>query len=153
MAAADQRRKPTWIADFTVNFVPVVLRLAKKSHCPTTDTLEYLHTRGWTMPIPCSVTMAKPYAYRQLAPKAAELRNAGMSKERIASELGVTSDTVMRALYFAETGGTPGGKRNHRKCRESAIRRKKEMQYKGIAAEVVRRRDELKCPEFLYRVL
>lgn len=53
------KTKPTWVAKFTVNMVPVLANLSAHKNCPNTGTWEFLNTRGWMMPQSVSVLLGR----------------------------------------------------------------------------------------------
>ena len=42
------KRRATWLAEFTINLVPLIAQLSAKRDCPTTPTWEYLEILSWT---------------------------------------------------------------------------------------------------------
>ncbi len=131
------KKKPTWIANFTVNLVPVLANLeAGKGH-PTTSTWEFLNTCRWTMSIPMTVRAEELPPYERLSDAVSQMHKKGASVSLIAAKLKVTRKLVDSSLNLASTGKRPKwpkkSKKNGGKTPPTV--------YKTIAPKVVRLRD------------
>lgn len=139
------RLKPTWFADFSVDLVPVALRIAKESNDPSTDTLEFLSIGNWTIAQSCSVKIESSPPYRTLASRCYALRLSGISREKIAAFLGVSLRVVGRAIYFAETGKAPPSdpprQRRRRRGDTASPNISKKQKHKDISVAVASLRD------------
>jgi DNA-binding transcriptional ArsR family regulator len=105
------KNKPVWIAEFAVNWVPVMLMLKKtvatKVNCPTTSTLEYLCARSWTHPQQVEVRLEHVPQYELLGSKFAELYHGGAKIQEIASAYGMPWKQAKEILDFGLTGKRP----------------------------------------------
>lgn len=108
------RLKPTWFAEFSVDLVPVALRLAKESNDPSTDTLEYLSIAGWTVPLGADIRIVKVPKYEQLAAIVRSLEGSNVNLQQFAYDYGITYDLASKARDFAETGKRPHWKTGKR---------------------------------------
>ncbi|MFP6901712.1 MAG: recombinase family protein, partial [Opitutales bacterium] len=129
------KRRKTWIAEFTVNLVPVVAKLAAAGNCPSTRAWELLNTLSWTTGETSTVRLEKIPKYEALAPKFKKLREQGASIQTIASAHGMSWNYANDILEFARTGERPkwkAGKRTGKGDRSI---------FKKISGDVVRLRD------------
>jgi DNA invertase Pin-like site-specific DNA recombinase len=135
---APGKKKPIWVARFTVNAVPILAKLSASRGCPTTDTWEYLKTRGWTVPEAIEVRVEHTPRYQALAQRVASLSDRGTSLVTIAHFLGISWETAKAALDFAKTRKLAKPLRTGRKTGK----RIGPPKYIRIADEVSRLRDK-----------
>jgi DNA invertase Pin-like site-specific DNA recombinase len=133
------KKKPTWIAQFQVNAVPVMLELAKRKGCPSTQTWEYLNTRSWTNPNEVQVTIGKIPKYEALALKFVALEQSGSSISAIASAYGMSQQYTAEIIRFGKTGEKPKWKCGKRTGRGQTT---KTTVYREIGPLVVKLRVE-----------
>ena len=133
-------KTPTWTAKFAVNLVPVIAKLTKDKDCPIAGTWEYLHTRGWTIPMNTDLPIdGDNPKYERLAVQVKEWKDRGASISTISSALGVDWQKAKNALVFATTGERPKWPAKPRKKPNPSG--KVQTKYVGIAPEVGRLRD------------
>ena len=101
------KKKLTWIAEFTVNLVPVVAKLAAAGNCPSTRGWEYLTTHDWTIPEMVTLRVERPPNYEKLLPKFVEMHADGASIQQIAYEHKMCWRYAAEILLFGETGKKP----------------------------------------------
>ena len=102
----ENRKKPTWIAEFTIDQVEIVARL-EDNHCPTSSTWQYLCTRGWTLPVTAAVRSEHVPRYEALAEKVVHRYARCKSLPAVASNLGIDLVLATHALEFAKNGNRP----------------------------------------------
>lgn len=130
-------KKATWIAKFEANLIPVVTELARARNCPSTDTLEYLCARDWTIPIEAECVIEKRRRFQQMRADILKLKAEGDSDCTIAAKLKIAPLTVADATC-QRPYEYPNKKR--RKTRTDV---RKRVLYRDISVEVARRKDEL----------
>jgi hypothetical protein len=101
------KKKPTWVAHFTANVVPVMLRLAASKKCPTSSVWEYLQTAGWKLPIKAKVPLNGTHKYEKCTPAVKRMVDAKASVNTIAGALGVPWLTAKTMVDSVKTGLPP----------------------------------------------
>lgn len=101
--------KPEWVARFTINAMPVLLKLAAKRGCPTTGSLEYLNTAGWTLARPVVVALRDTRKHEAIAAEAAKLAAQGACTDTIRRVLGTTWSTAKEATEFSKAASRCSG--------------------------------------------
>ncbi len=104
------KSKPAWFACFTYNLLPVLLQISRNGNCPTTSTLEYLTTHGWTNAESAKFPLDVERKADVIAAKVAELVAEGHSTDTIAAVLGVSSQVVQEARTGRKRARGPRGK-------------------------------------------
>ena len=137
------RKKPTWIAEFTVNLVKILARI-EGDHCPTASTWELLNQAGWTVPMPAEVRLEQSRPrYQVIADEVAKRYAKCKSIAAVAASMKTYEMIVSHALAFATTGEKPKWRpkklRNRNPKRTGAT---KSYKYVVHAADVARLRDE-----------
>ncbi len=99
------KKRPTWVARFTVDATPVLADLAASRDHPTRETWEYLATRGWTMPREVVARLEATPSYAYHAAKMSDLVERGASILAASSALGIPQATAKAALEYARAGG------------------------------------------------
>jgi DNA invertase Pin-like site-specific DNA recombinase len=145
----DGAEKPTLLAKFELNAVPVLAELSARKKCPTAGNWEYLNTRGWTLSIPACVALAKQLKYEARAPEMKRLRDGGASVVTIASMFKTSWNDVVKILHFADTGERPRWRQRPGRLRRRKTigkERRSAPKYVRFAELVARLRDEKKMP-------
>lgn len=101
------KRGATWIANFSVNAVPMIAQIAARTSCPTSGTWEYLHDRGWTTTKTTEMRIERIPEYEKLAPGMLELYKKSNSVQVVASAYGISRNRAKGILEFAKTGNRP----------------------------------------------
>ena len=94
----DHRKWTPWAAEFTINAVPVLLELARRRNCPTTQALEHLYHRGWTMPQDVKLTLEYRPVSERIVPMAKGLAAKGHTIDMISHISGTAWEDVQAAL-------------------------------------------------------
>jgi DNA invertase Pin-like site-specific DNA recombinase len=98
------QKRPTWIATFELNAVPILAELAKSKKSPTAQSLDLLSKRGWTLPIAVNIPLVRKTSYERLGPKFKRLRQDGIPIADIAHQHKMSISRAAKILEFAETG-------------------------------------------------
>jgi DNA invertase Pin-like site-specific DNA recombinase len=133
------RKRPTWIAKFTVDAVPILTRIGTASRdCPTRGTWEYLSTRGWTMPERIEARVEATSVRQRKAAEVAALVDKGTSLFTAAVALGISAEAARAALEHARAGRPAAAAVSS--AREAGLG--EPPPYIRLATEVARLRDE-----------
>ncbi|MGV3485346.1 MAG: hypothetical protein ACO1RT_13080, partial [Planctomycetaceae bacterium] len=96
-------KKYTWIAEFTMDLVPMVVEIAKRSNCPSTHSLEFLLVRSWTIPMPGTCEIVEIVRAQRIAAYVEQAIANGVSINALQCELNTDARTIKAALQFAAT--------------------------------------------------
>jgi len=147
-----QRREPgkartIWFAEFTVNLVPVVAKLAAGQNCPTAGVWEYLNTRRWTIHQRATAMIRHVPQYELLGEQFKKLHEGGASVQSIAAAHGMPWKQANEILQYGLTGKRPAWKNHHR----TGARKEQDPLYVQIASEVASLRDnqQLSWPKMI----
>lgn len=131
------KRGAVWIAEFSVNLVPVIARLTRQRSSSTSGAWGYLQSRGWKSPHPCETRVAFVPKHETLAGIVEDMVDGGASLHAIAIALGQSYATVRNALIFAQSGERP----KTRSAGQRTGTRTGPPQYIALAPKVAHLRD------------
>jgi hypothetical protein len=138
-----------WVAEFTVNVVPVFAWLSASRDCPTTDAWAYLNNRGWTTAERVEIAINDVPKCVEIAEQVAKLTDLGVSPTAIAAAIGCNRETVVHSLVFLQTGKQP----RRRRGRQQGGKRLGPPKYKELSPDVCRLREEgLTFPQIALRL-
>lgn len=131
------KRGTNWIARFRWDAGEVLLELSRRRNCPTTGTLEFLTTRGWTIANTSELGLDKPPKYERIAAEVLEMKARGCGNESIRRHFETDWATVQAAIQFGEHGRrTPSKKSGQRTGKRG------QPKSQVLATEVCRLRDQ-----------
>lgn len=104
---SENKKRPTWLAKFELNAVPVMVELTRIKQNPMARCLDLLTSFGWTLSIPVQIPLVRRTRYEQLGPKIKRQVEAGLSIDEAAEQHGLSKDLASRILEYALTGKRP----------------------------------------------
>jgi DNA invertase Pin-like site-specific DNA recombinase len=100
-------RGTPWLAEFSVNMMPVLAELSAGRNCPTTDISDLLNAHTWTSAVKVKLLIRFRPKFEKVAEEVVKMVKQGVSVTAVAKAFGLSGTDAKRAIEYAHTGECP----------------------------------------------